>query len=1382
MAAIPAAQILGSRLCQRFVAAQQPAVRELVAGALPAGAKSEFIFSRPKEPGLPVMLSLRPISMEPEAIAVVTTDLSERKAHEEKLRRLKERFEDGARRRTGEVRATEELELILDSTPALIFYKDRENRFLRVNRAFAESMGASKEQLEGKSVLDLYPREQAEAYWRDDQEVLASGQPKLNIVEPMQTSGAERWLQTSKVPCRDAQGNITGIIGFSLDITERRRAEVALQRSERLYRAIGESIDYGVWVCEPDGRNIYASPSFLKLVGFTQEQCSNFGWGEVLHPEDAERTIAAWKKCVRTGGTWDIEHRFRGVDGQWHPVLARGVPVRDEQGRLLCWAGINLDISRLKQAQAELHSAAEQRRLALEAADLGAWDYQFQTGEVFWDKRCREMWGVPRAETFSYIQAISAIHAEDRAGVDRAVQQALAGKNDGAYHREFRVVWPDGSVRWIASHGRVYFQGDGAERHAVRFTGVNLDITAERQAREALRESQERLAAFAAATFEGIVLSERGRIMDCNEQFAQMAGRTVQELKGNSIEQLFAPEDRQRVMKSIRAGRETVIECQMLRRDGSRITVEAHGGPPRPSRRGLRHTAVRDITERKRAERRSELLAETASQLLATDCPQRVVEALCRKVLAFLDCQIFFNYLVEGENGGRPSSRSSTLKTSDDSGIATPNDRRTLRLHLNACAGIPEADARRIEWLDYGSAICGCVARDNCRIVAEDIQHTPDPRTELVKSFGIQAYACHPLVAERRMLGTLSFGTRTRTRFSAEELSLMTAVTDLVAIAMERQRIQAELQRINEELEHRVACRTAELHAASRYARSLIEASLDPVVTISPAGKITDVNEATELATGVARDHLIGTDFSHYFTEPATAEIGYQRVLAEGLIRNYPLTIRHLSGRTNHVLYNATVYRNEAGEVQGVFAAARDITERKEAERRRDFTSAVLALFAQKTTARDYLDSVLEVIQQWSGCQALGIRIADEQGEIPYESWAGFAPEFIALENRLSLGRDNCCCIRAITQAFEEPDRALLTPGGSYRCDNAIAYFNNLPPERQARFRGNCMKFGFASLAVIPIHYLEKAIGAIHLADRRPGQFPLAVVEFLEAMTPLIGEAVHRFQTEAELARHRNQLEVLVRQRTQELTDANARLQRTAEDLQRSNRDLEEFAYVASHDLQEPLRAVGGYVKLLEHRFPETLDAKAREYIRGAADGAVRMEQQITDLLMLSRVGTRGLMLARTNLDAPLQAALHDLQFTIRAARATVTQDPLPVLPVDARQMVQLFQNLISNALKFRGEDSPQIHVGARAESGRWVIWVRDNGIGIAPQYFERIFQVFQRLHTRRSYSGTGIGLAICRRIVERHDGRIWVESQLGQGSTFYFSLPADRGIEETTA
>ena len=190
--------------------------------------------------------------------------------------------------------------------------------------------------------------------------------------------GAERWLLSRGRAIRDADGQVVRFIGIAVNITEQKRTEEALRKSERLYRAIGESIDYGVWVCAPDGRNTYASDSFLKLVGMTQQQCSDFGWGKVLHPDDADRTIAAWKECVRAGGMWDIEHRFRGADGQWHAILARGVPVRDEQGHITGWAGINLDISALKQAEEGLqrsHDELEKRNLEVERVNRMKTDF-----------------------------------------------------------------------------------------------------------------------------------------------------------------------------------------------------------------------------------------------------------------------------------------------------------------------------------------------------------------------------------------------------------------------------------------------------------------------------------------------------------------------------------------------------------------------------------------------------------------------------------------------------------------------------------------------------------------------------------------------------------------------------------------------------------------------------------------------------------------------------------------------------------------------------------------------------------------------------------------------------------------------------------------------
>jgi PAS domain S-box-containing protein len=227
-----------------------------------------------------------------------------------------------------------------------------------------------------------------------------------------------------------------------------------------------------------------------------------------------------------------------------------------------------------------------------------------------------------------------------------------------------------------------------------------------------------------------------------------------------------------------------------------------------------------------------------------------------------------------------------------------------------------------------------------------------------------------------------------------------------------------------------------------------------------------------------------------------------------------------------------------------------------------------------------------------------------------------------------------------------------------------------------------------------------------------------------------------------------------------------------AAELARSNADLEQFAYVASHDLQEPLRMVANYTQLLAKRYRGRLDQDADEFIGYVVDGAGRMHQLISDLLAYSRVGTRGKALGPIDCESLFVAVLGDLRLAIEQAGAVVTHDPLPTILGDSVQLGQLLQNLLMNAIKFRGAEPPRVHVAAERNGQDWEFSVRDNGIGIAPEHRERIFLIFQRLHTAAEYPGTGIGLAISKRIVERHSGRIWVDSNPGGGTTFYFTLP----------
>jgi len=227
------------------------------------------------------------------------------------------------------------------------------------------------------------------------------------------------------------------------------------------------------------------------------------------------------------------------------------------------------------------------------------------------------------------------------------------------------------------------------------------------------------------------------------------------------------------------------------------------------------------------------------------------------------------------------------------------------------------------------------------------------------------------------------------------------------------------------------------------------------------------------------------------------------------------------------------------------------------------------------------------------------------------------------------------------------------------------------------------------------------------------------------------------------------------------------------EALTRSNEDLKEFAYMASHDLQEPLRMVSSYVQLLGRRYKGKLDADADEFIGYAVEGAYRMQKLINDLLAYSRIGTQGKDFKPTDCEAIFEQAIYNLQTAVEESGTVVTHDTLPTVPADATQLIQVFQNLIGNAIKFRSTELPRVHVSAERRTSEWLFSVCDNGIGIDPQNHDRIFAIFQRLHGRGEYAGTGIGLTICRKIVERHGGRIWVTSELGKGATFYFTIPA---------
>ena len=280
----------------------------------------------------------------------------------------------------------------------------------------------------------------------------------------------------------------------------------------------------------------------------------------------------------------------------------------------------------------------------------------------------------------------------------------------------------------------------------------------------------------------------------------------------------------------------------------------------------------------------------------------------------------------------------------------------------------------------------------------------------------------------------------------------------------------------------------------------------------------------------------------------------------------------------------------------------------------------------------------------------------------------------------------------------------------------------------------------------VPLKQGSKTIGMIALANKKTG-YNEEDKENIETLSVAFVEALMRKRAEVNLKEN-------------------------VKDLERSNRELEQFAHVSSHDLQEPIRMVTSFTQLLERKYNGQLDKEADEYINFIVEGAHRMKYLIDDLLAFSRVSSHAKILENVYLENVLDIVLSNLYVSIKESNALITHDPLPNVLADESQMGQVFQNLISNAIKFSGDETPIIHISAHKDGNEWIFGVTDNGIGIEPEYQKQIFEVFKRLHTRSDYPGSGIGLSVSQKIIKRHDGNIWVESEPGVGSTFYFTIP----------
>lgn len=702
-----------------------------------------------------------------------------------------------------------------------------------------------------------------------------------------------------------------------------------------------------------------------------------------------------------------------------------------------------------------------------------------------------------------------------------------------------------------------------------------------------------------------------------------------------------------------------------------------------------------------------------------------------------------------------------------------------------------------------------------------------------------------------------------------------------------------------------------DLYRAARYSRSLIEASLDALVAISKDGKITDVNEATEKATGIARDRLIGSDFCDYFTEPQKAREVYQQVFERGFVCDYPLAIRSLSGKVMEVLYNAAVFKGADGELEGVVAAARDITARKQAEsalKESEKNFRTLANFVpqlvwickpdglnvyfnqrwfdytgltpEQSYGRNWSTPFHPDDQQgawaaWNHAVASGdayrvesrlraadgsyrwflmrgVPVRDEAGNIV--KWFGTCTDVDEMKRAASeireLNRDLEKRVDQRTAELKESEQrvrrkldAILMPEGDLThltladvldapalksllhdfhqltripvaiidvegitllgigwqdictrfhrvhpetCKNCLESDTLLsrgvaPGEFKLYQCRNNMWDGVTPISVGGEHVGNLFVGQFFFADQKidlelfrqqARRYGFDEKEYLTAL-----DRVPRFTREE--INSAGRFLAKFAQLLSQLSYSSIKLARSSEQVSRTNtelsatvKELEAFTYSVSHDLRAPLRHISGFSKILLEEFAASLPSEAYHHLQRIQEGTRRMGQLVDDLLNLSRVGRRELSLQVTGLRSIVTDVIESLKPDLGTREVEWKLGDLPYVECDAALVHQVFQNLLSNALKFtRPRALAVIAIGQEQRQGRSVIYVRDNGVGFSMKYADKLFGVFQRLHRAEDFEGTGVGLATVQRIIQKHAGSIWAEAELDKGATFYFTL-----------
>ena len=1124
-------------------------------------------------------------------------------------------------------------------------------------------------------------------------------------------------------------------------IQEQLQAEKTIRAGAERYKSyIDVTMQVG-WTTNDRGEIVEDNPSFSKYTGRGYEEIKGFGWIEDIHPDDRDHTGQIWRKAVAEKSFYETEYRLRRYDGVYRNFLARGMPLLAENGSVQEWVGSCIDITDRKQADEALKKSEENFRNLFDNALEGIYQSTPEGRLISVNMAFSRMVGYKSPEEF--INTVTDLGRQLYVNPDDR-ERAVGIFRETGYIENFECQMrrKDGSIFWARYDGRLTKTPDGTPC----FQGFILDITEHKQMEEEIRATLYGIG-------DGVIATDTsGHVKRMNPVAETLTGWSESEALDKPLLHVFRiinEETRQPVDNPVsRVIREGLVvglanHSLLIASDGKERPIADSGAPIRNAS-GVITGAVlvfRDQT----AER-------TAAVAL------RKSEEKYRGI---------FENAIEGIFQTSPTGQYISVNPA------------------------------YVRMLGYESAeeLMGSITD-----IPKQVYVDQNERAELlrlltkhgsVSGFEIQLYR------KDRSIINLAVGARVVKNDKGNFIRLEGVVEDIT----ERKRAQEELD------------------ASQRLLSSMIDAITESAFLMTPDGTILLANEAVAQRLGATPGTMAGK--SVYDLIPL--ELAQTRRLQiEEVVRSRAAVYFEDTRLGRHILNSVYPVLDLKGDVGQLAVFGYDITERKRAEEAlRKSEAQLLAMLnatpfpialvdVQDNKIDFWSHSALTLFGHTAPTAAEWYQIAypdpDYQREV-LDRWKPFLEIARESHQTVNTGEYRVTCSDGSARICELyvtflTDRLLITFNDiteRKRAEETLrqsearyrTLVENIPQKifmknRDYRFMSINENFardlGFRPEEVVG--KMDTDLFTPELADK----YRADDVRIMETgQTEELEERYFQEDKETWV----NTIKTPVRDANGEIVGllgifwditerkrAQKALEKTTADLERSNKELEQFAYVASHDLQEPLRMVSSYTQLLEQRYKDKLDQDAKDFIGFAVDGANRMQGLIQDLLEYSRVTTRGQSLAPLDSHEALGEAVKNLKVTIQETGALVTNNDLPIVLGDHTQIVQVFQNLIGNGIKFkRSGVAPRIHISAENDSldSRFRVFkVSDNGIGIEPRHFVRLFEIFQRLHSKQEYPGTGIGLALCKRIVERHGGRIWVESEPGKGSSFLFTLPGE--------